>query len=259
MNKIILQFIFLLTVVSVGGADVCRGAGTNAFGERETISYQLYFNWKFIWIKAGTASMTTIPAVYYGKPAYKTSLITKSSPRVDKFFMMRDTIMSYCAEDLTPLYYRKGAREGKRYYVDEVWYTASGNKSIATMRHLTSSGDILNEKHTYDRDVSDMVNSFMRVRNMDASKWKVGHVEPIFIAGGTELTQARLIYKGRKTVKGDDGKKYPCLILSYNEKDDGKWKEIVKFFVTDDKRHIPIRLDLNLRFGTAKAFITSIR
>ena len=83
MNKIILQFIFLLTVVSVGGADVCRAAGNNAFGERETISYQLYFNWKFIWIKAGTASMTTIPAVYYGKPAYKTSLITKSSPRVD--------------------------------------------------------------------------------------------------------------------------------------------------------------------------------
>ena len=259
MNKIILQFIFLLTVVSVGGADVCRAAGTHAFGERETISYQLYFNWKFIWIKAGTATMQTIPAVYYGKQAYRTSLITKSSARVDKFFMMRDTIMSYCAEDLSPLYYRKGAREGKRYYVDEVWYANSGNKSVATMRHLTSSGDILNEKHTYDRNVSDMVNSFMRIRNMDVKSWKVGHSETIYIAGGTELTQARLIFKGRKTVKGDDGKKYPCLILSYNEKDNGKWKEIVKFFVTDDNRHIPIRLDLNLRFGTAKAFITSIK
>ena len=36
----------------------------------------------------------------------------------------------------------------------------------------------------------------------------------------------------------------------------GEEKEVVKFYITDDKNHLPVRLDLNLNFGTAKAFLT---
>ena len=38
------------------------------------------------------------------------------------------------------------------------------------------------------------------------------------------------------------------------ELEDGKYKRIVDFYVTDDSNHIPVRLDMYLRFGTAKAF-----
>lgn len=251
--QIILILLIMLLIPLQGNAV------TRAFNDREVISYQLYFNWKFIWIKAGTATMTTQPSTYGGKNVFRTSLITQTSRKIDRFFVMRDTITSFCDLDLSPLYYRKGAREGKRYYVDEVWYNNQGSKSIATMRHLTADGEIINEKHTYERNVSDMINSFMRIRSMDVSHWKVGHAETVYIAGGSSLTTARLVLNGRKTIKGDDNKKYACLEISYNEKDNGKWKEIVKFYVTDDRRHIPIRLDLNLRFGTAKAFVTSIK
>ena len=60
-------------------------------------------------------------------------------------------------------------------------------------------------------------------------------------------------------IKADNGVKYRCLELSYIEKDDGEWKEIVRFFVTDDSNHIPVRLDMFLKFGSAKAFLTNIR
>jgi hypothetical protein len=43
------------------------------------------------------------------------------------------------------------------------------------------------------------------------------------------------------------------------ELDDGKFKEIVRFFVTDDRNHIPIRLDMFLRFGSAKAFLVNMK
>ncbi len=250
-------FILLLTISLLIPSQA--DALSRAFNDREVITYQLYFNWKFVWIKAGTATMTTQPSTYKGKNVFRTSLVTQTSRKIDRFFVMRDTITSFCDLDLSPLYYRKGAREGKRYYVDEVWYTNSGNKTLATMRHLAADGEVTAEKHTYDRNVSDMINSFMRIRSMDVSSWKKGHSETVYIAGGSKLTTARLVFNGRKTVKGDDNKKYPCLVISYNEKENGKWKEIVKFYVTDDYRHIPIRLDLNLRFGTAKAFVTSIK
>ena len=56
-------------------------------------------------------------------------------------------------------------------------------------------------------------------------------------------------------MKADNGTKYDCLVLSYVEKDGNKDKEIVRFFVTDDVKHIPVRLDMFLRFGSAKAFL----
>lgn len=90
-----------------------------AFKSGEYLAYNLYYNWKFVWVKAGTASMSTIQTTYKGKPAYRGSLVTRGNKRVDDFFVLRDTLLCYSSTDLAPLYFRKGAREGKRYTVDE--------------------------------------------------------------------------------------------------------------------------------------------
>ena len=39
----------------------------------------------------------------------------------------------------------------------------------------------------------------------------------------------------------------------------GKEKEVITFYITDDKNHLPVRLDLYLNFGSAKAFLSSVR
>lgn len=231
----------------------------HAFSNNEVLTYKLYFNWKFIWVTAGTASLTTKATTYKGQPAYSSYLITKSSKKVDKFFMMRDTLVTYCTNKLAPLYYRKGAREGKRYYVDEMWYNYAGGNCNVSLKHLNSEGKTTTEKHSYTDCVYDMLSIFLRARNFNPKGWKKGYVIPVNIAGGEQLQKAKLIYHGTETVKAEDGKKYECLVLAYVEKDGKKDKEIVRFFVTNDSKHVPIRLDLNLRFGSAKAFLSSMK
>ena len=39
----------------------------------------------------------------------------------------------------------------------------------------------------------------------------------------------------------------------------GKEKEVITFYITDDKNHLPVRLDLYLNFGSAKAFLKEIK
>lgn len=254
----VLSFLFALFIfplVAVEASAQCTYEN-KAFKGTERIAYNLYFNWKFIWLKAGIASMVTQPITHKGVQAYRTSLVTQTSKSIDRYFRMRDTIMVHFSTKLTPLYYRKGAHEGKRYYVDEVWYTYPDGKCLTTLRHLTASGEVKNQQKMYDRCVSDMLNSFQRVRNLDARKWKPGHTVYLDIAGGEQLQPAKLVYRGKKNVKADDDKTYPSLILSYIETDGGKDKEIVRFYVTDDQRHIPVRLDLFLKFGSAKAFLS---
>lgn len=226
--------------------------------QNETLEYKMYFNWQFIWVTAGTATMTTTTQNYQGKPAYRCALITRSSKKVDKYFMLRDTLLCYTTKDYKPLYYRKGAREGKRYYVDELLYQY-GNGVTVTMKELTSSGNRHQKQQKFKDYVYDMLSIFLRARSFSTEGWKKGHTYVFPIADGNGVKYSKLRFRDRTTVKAEDGKKYKCLELSYLETEDGKDKEIVRFFVTDDSRHIPIRLDLFLKFGSAKAFLTSMK
>ena len=88
------------------------GIENTAFKSGESLTYDLYFNWKFIWMKVGTASMDTRTTTFEGKEAWKSYLITRGNEKLDKYFMMRDTLLSYCDKSLSPLYFRKGARGG---------------------------------------------------------------------------------------------------------------------------------------------------
>lgn len=228
------------------------------FTAGEYLSYNLYYNWQFVWLKAGSASMYTVKTTYEGQTAYRTSLVTRGSAKADQYFLMRDTLLCYITPDLRPLYYRKGAKEGKRYYVDEVFYAyPSGNQCHIRQHQLTSKGTHLRNEQTLDHHVYDMLTMFQRARTFDPTNWTEGHTIDFPMVDGHKIENARMKYRGKTTVKADDGRQYDCLKISYLEFEDNKWKEIVTFFVTDDQRHIPVRLDMNLRLGTAKAFLQS--
>ena len=247
----------LLAVVFTAQAQ-CTFKNT-AFKGGEFLYYNLYYNWQFVWVNAGSASMSTVESHYKGQKAYRASLITRGNNKVDDFFVLRDTLLCYSSLDLAPLYYRKGAREGDRYTVDEVWYNYAGGKTNLTQRRLNRHGESKTIKNVREECVYDMLNIFLRARSFNPEGWKKGYVLKIPIADGNSIDTAQLIYRGKSTVKADNGKKYRCLELSYMENEDGKLKEIVRFYVTDDDNHIPVRLDLFLRFGSAKAFLKSMK
>ena len=88
---------------------------------------------------------------------------------------------------------------------------------------------------------------------------KKGQVVNFDIADGLDIQPARIVYHGKSTIKADNGRKYRCLSLSYIQLDEGKNKEIARFYVSDDSNHIPVRLDMFLKFGSAKAFLIGMK
>ena len=228
--------LLLLSIFMFSAASAQCTFKNTAFKGGEFLSYNLYYNWKFVWVKAGTASMYTVQSNYKGKPAYRASLTTRGNNKVDEMFVLRDTLLCYSSLDMAPLYFRKGAREGERYTVDEVWYNYKGGNTHLTQRRQYKDGT-----------------------SKTVSNSREGHVVKIPIADGNSIDPAQLRYRGKSTIKADNGKKYRCLELSYMELEKGKYKEIVRFYVTDDSNHIPVRLDMFLRFGAAKAFLTSMK
>ena len=256
MRKLILA---LLLLVATSAAAQCTFRNT-AFQSGEFLTYNLYYNWQFVWVKAGTASYYTVSSTYQGKPAYRASLTTRGNGRLDDYFVLSDTLLAYNTKQLGPLYYRKGAREGKRYTVDEVFYSYKGNNAHTRQHRIDNDGKHHWLTKTYDGCVYDMMSIFMRARSFSPAKWKKGEGVNFPIVDGDGKAPARIVYRGKSKVKADNGCTYRCLGLSYYEYDKKKkWKEIARFYVTDDLNHVPIRLDMYLKFGSAKAFLVSMK
>lgn len=257
MKRIFTTIITLLLLATSANAQ-CTMKNT-AFQGGEYLTYNLYYNWQMVWVNAGTATMSVTSTSYKGKSAYKASLITRGNSKADKFFVMRDTLLCYTGQDLVPLYFRKGAKEGKRYTVDEVWYNYSGGNANLTQHYRNKRGELKKKSTSISGCVVDMMSAFLRTRNMSTAGWKQGQTVSMKMADGDDVEQTRLVYNGKTKVKADNKQTYDCLDLSFKEYEKGKWKEIVRFYVTDDSRHIPIRLDLSLKFGSAKAYLTSMK
>ena len=249
----------LFTFLPLTSSAQC-GIENNAFKSGEELAYDLYFNWKFIWVKVGTAEMDTKMAKFEGKDAWKSYLITRGNSKLDKFFVMRDTLLSYCNPDLSPLYFRKGALEGDSYYVDEIWYSYPHGNCQLKKHRITSSGEHLWKTTTYKSCIYDMMSIFLRARNFDASKMKKNETIPMPVSDAMGLSNSWLEFRGRENYKMSDTKeKFRCLVFSFYERDNGKSKELLRFWVTDDENHIPVRLDMFLSFGSAKAYLKSYK
>lgn len=256
-RKLILAIALVIMGVCSAQAQ-CKFKNT-AFKSGEFLTYNLYFNWKFVWVKVGNASMSTVESKYHGKPAYRASLITRTSANADKFFSMRDTLLCYNTTELEPLYFRKGAREGDRYTVDEAFYTYPNGRVHVKQHRQKKDGTHVWKNHTPDACTFDMISIFLRARSFNPEGWKKGNRINFPITDGVKIINAVLEYKGKTTIKADNGHKYRCLQLSYIEREDNKEKEIVRFFVTDDANHVPVRLDMFLKFGSAKAFLVGAK
>lgn len=104
-----------------------------------------------------------------------------------------------------------------------------------------------------------MLSILAQARSFNADDYKVGDRIKFLMATGIKIEEQTLIYRGKDVVKAEDGVKYRTLVFSLVEYKKNKEKEIITFFITDDNNHLPVRLDLFLNFGSAKAFLKSVK
>lgn len=225
----------------------------------ENLVYDLKFNWKFIWVDAGKANMSVQTINYNNKPHLKTSLISVSNKKVDFFFKMRDTLTSISTMNLEPIYFRKGAEEGSRYTVDEAWFKYRNGECIVDLKRLHRDGRVDTSKYQSTNCVFDMLTILLRARSYEATDYAIGQKIQFLMATGKKVEKQTLIYRGKQNFTSENGTTYRCLVFSLVEYKGSKEKEVITFFVTDDKNHLPVRLDLYLNFGSAKAFLTKVK
>lgn len=249
--------VLLLLLMLVASSSAIGLKRAPAYKSGETLKCNLYFNWKFIWVKAGNASLVIRDTVYNGEKAQRMTLYNSTNKHADKFFRMRDTLTTVFTTDSRPLYYRKASAEGKRYYLNEVRYDYLDNGKVKVSQSYKRDDEpTVYKEDIVDAAVYDMMSLLAYARTLDFSSLKTGDRLTYPVATGRRIEQQHLIYRGKARTKADDGYEYDCMLISLVKMKDGKERSVIDFYVTDDFNHLPIMLDLALNFGSAKARIT---
>lgn len=254
--------LFLCFCLFLGGLTTINaqcGAVNNAIKPGEELSYKLKFNWKFIWLNVGWAKMTVNESTFKNQSCLRTDLESFTSKRIDRFFKMRDTLTCITSKFLEPLYFRKGAEEGKRYTVDEVWFSYKNGKCIVDQQRSVNRQEPVKRHDEMPVCVYDMLSILLQARSYDPTDYKPGLKILFSMATGKAVEKQTLIYRGKENCETEDGKTYRCLVFSLVEYVNNKEKEVITFFVTDDLNHLPVRLDMYLNFGSAKAFLSEVK
>ena len=203
-------------------------AKNEAFQSGEHVMYDLYFNWKFIWKKVGLASLTTNATTYRFQPAYRFNLLSVGSKKTDFFFKMRDTLTCYVSDKLEPLYFRKAAEEGKRYTVDEAWF--SYDDGIATVKQRRTWHNPVREpqemEYSDSRCIFDMLSILAQARSYNPKDYKIGEKILFPMATGRRVEEQTLIYRGKEDIEANNDTIYRCLVFSFVEYKKGKEKEV---------------------------------
>ena len=173
MKKLIIGILCGIWLGTLSAGAQCA-AKNDAIQPGERLTYELKFNWKFIWVKAGEAKMNLEPVTYEGKNCYKTTLLAVSNSKVDFFFKMRDTITCITTDRLEPVYFRKGAEEGSRYTVDEAWFKFQDGKSIVNQQRWRKDRETVYATDTLEQCVFDMLSILLQARSFDPTSYKKG-------------------------------------------------------------------------------------
>lgn len=249
------SIVLLLCLYSIGLSAQCNLDG-RFFSVNERLNYDIHFNWKFVWIKAGEAKILPVSARYGSVDSYKTRLTAKTTGAAKNLMHVRDTLTSYVtSSDLSPLFYIKAAHEGKTYSYEEIYYDYSAAGRInARLKHWRNN-DFRGDTTLFSkRCFYDPVALLYYIRSLDPAKFTVNQSISIPVLFTDESFDVKITFRGKETINVNDEK---ISTVKYSFAIDGKAfedkKESLFVWVSNDDNRIPVRIESKLKVGSIKA------
>lgn len=264
IKKISSLALILLVLFTIQAQSQCK-IQNNYFQAGEELTYDLYFKWGLVNTKAGISTLKTSSLKYDGKDAYKMSLVARSTGMAKKMFSLNDTLSTFTTKDLTPLAFKKDAKEGDEHTLENMTYTYNANGSVTVHTKRTKNGEFrFDEKINFNTCVHDLVSVVFYARTLDYQNMKKGDEVKVDFITGKRKAYMIIEHQGTEKVKANDDKTYNCikLVLSVIEGNKSAFEdreEAMKVYITNDNNRMPVRLDSKLKIGSTRAMLKTYK
>lgn len=214
-----------------------------AFSNGEKLKFSVFYNLSAVWVQAGEANFSTAITSMYSKPAYHITGVGKTLPSYDWIFKVRDTYQTYIdTASLMPLRFLRDVNEGGYKFKNDVVFYQDIKKAISGGKSFSTPVC-----------VQDVLSSIYYARNIDYDKYQNGDKIPLNLFLDDEVYEMYIHYKGKHKIKTKYGHfnaiKLQVLLI---EGTIFKGGEKMVIWVSDDKNHIPLRVESPILVGSVK-------
>lgn len=260
--KLALLAITLIIVLTSGGSDTASVRNT-VFKPGESVTYDIYYNWGFIWINAGDVNFSVGAVNYKQNPSYRFYVAGSSLKSFDKFYKIRDTLMSIAdQETMLPYYYKRMTHEDSYWAQDEFHFIKTGDKTSLITDCRRRKGRRNVDTLNFDKTVTDLITAFYRVRNLNFETMPINSKHPFSIVYDDDDKEFNLHFKyiGKGEVELHNGRKFRCHMLrpllikgKVFKEDDG-----MTVYLTDDGNKLPVMIEAKIRVGSVKCMLNGV-
>ncbi len=233
--------------------DLICNANNSVFLPGETITYEIFYNWNFVWISAGEVEFQ----VASEGDEFKLQAIGRTYPSYEWFFKVRDTFISITDKtELLPKETIRVIHEGSYNRYDHAVYDRPAQKATSNMGKL--KGDTTMEEVDINSCTHDILSVVYLMRNMDFDR-KGDLALDLYL--DRKLYPINIDFNGKKKkkIKGwgkcKTLKFMPQLVVGEVFKED-KGMEV---YVSDDKNKIPLLIESPVSVGSVKAVLKSYK
>jgi hypothetical protein len=236
--------ILLLAAPAVTHAqsDFCNTKNT-AYKGGEKLTFKVYYNMGFLWIYAGNAVFSIQGKEIAGQKLFHITGDGKTAPSYEWFYKVRDLYESYIdQETLLPVRFIRNVNEGGLKFSQDV-----------TFNHATHTAISKGKPYTIPNCTQDVLSAIYYARSIDYSKYKPGDKIPFEMFLDDKVYPLYIKYLGKEKIETKRGvfntiKIAPLLIegtmFSGGEK--------MTVWVSDDKNHVPVRINSPIVVGSIK-------
>jgi hypothetical protein len=232
----------------------------HAFLPGEKITYNVVYNWGFIWVNAGIVDFSVYAKQYKGKSVYHLDSQGTSLKSYDWMFKVRDRFQSYAdRENLNPIWFERNTYEGG--YKAYENYVFARDKSKIYSATETSNRSYKRDTLALKPCVFDVVTAVYYCRNLDFEKYVINQKIPLKLIIDNEIHEVYLRYLGKEVIETRDKKTYRCIKFTAMLVDGTIFKggEDMIIWVTDDRNRIPVLVEAKILIGSVKALLNDTR
>jgi hypothetical protein len=226
----------------------------------EKITYDVYYNWHFVWVEAGKVSFEVETREFEKKQQFHFKSEGRSLLTYDWIYKVREKFSSVAdAKTLAPVNFFRDSHEGEYFAKETIDFDYKNSKIYCQ----TEKSDNPKSLKTLDLTgfVLDVQTAVYYARTLDFTGMYVGQQIPFRMIIDGEVYDLYGKYLGIETIENYDGKFYRChkfsaLLVSGTIFSGG---EDLFVWFTDDKNKIPILVEAKILVGSVKAVFTGAK
>ena len=243
MSKILSTLLLLAGCLSAFAQNDFCNTANRVVRAGEKLNFKVYYNLSAVWVAAGEANFTTKQETLNGRSVFHITGDGQTYKSYDWIYRVRDKYETFIdAETMLPLKFIRDVSEGATKFKHLVTFDRQKNKAFAQ-----------NKTFTVPECVQDVLSAIYYARSIDYNKYPTGAKIPFSMFLDDEVHNLFIRYLGKEKITTKYGtfnaiKISPLLINGTLF----KGGEGMFVWVSDDKNHVPVRIESPIVVGSVK-------